>query len=75
MLVEDFTVEVNVIVIDGIVEGDSNHLRHVFTVRTSRTDRAKFTGNLGTVLGTETVRKLANGGITWWCPIRIGIDI
>ena len=75
LLVEDFTIEVNVIVVDGIVEGDGDHLRNVLAVGSGRPDFAQVTGHLGAVLGTEAVGELANGGITWWCPIRIRIDI
>ena len=75
LLIEDFTIEVNVIVVDGIVEGDGDHLRNVLAVGAGRPDFAQVTGHLGAVLGTEAVGELANGGITWWCPIRIGIDI
>ena len=74
-LVEDLTVEVNVIVVDGVIEGDSNHLRHVLASGACGTNPAEVTRNLCAILGTEAVRELANVAITWWGTIRVGIDI
>jgi hypothetical protein len=75
LLVEDLTVEVNVVVIDGIIEGDSNHLRHVLASSASGTDLAEVTRNLCAILGTEAVRELANVAITWRGTIRVSINI
>ena len=50
LLVEDFTVEVNVVIVDGIVEGDGDHLRHVLAVGASRSDVTEVTRYLGAIL-------------------------
>lgn len=75
LLVEDLTVEVNVIVVDGVIEGDGNHLRHVLASSACGTNLAEVTRNLCTILGAETVRELANVAITWWRTIGVSIDI
>merc|ERR1711936_133262 len=61
LLVEDFTVQVNVSNIDGVVEGECDHLRDSVT---SVILRAEVAGNLSSVLRAETVRKLAESFIT-----------
>ena len=71
LLVEDLIVEVNVIIVDGIIEGDGNHLRHVVAIGACRTNLAEVTRNLCAILGTEAVRELANVAITWWGTIRV----
>jgi len=50
-------------------------LRHVLAVGAGRPDIAKVTRYLGTILRTEAIGEFANGGITWWCSIRIRINI
>jgi len=75
LLVKDLPVEVNVVVVDGVIEGDGDHLGDVLAVGSSGSNLAEVSRDLSTVLGTETVREFANGGITWRCSIRIGIDI
>ena len=74
-LVEDLTVEVNVIVVDSVIEGYGNHLRHVLASGSSGTNPAEVTRNLCAILRAEAVRELANVAITWWGTIRISIDI
>ena len=54
--VEDGPVEVNVVAVDGSVESDGDHLRHL--------SRIDVPGHSGTIGGTETVGKLALAQVT-----------
>ena len=75
LLVEDLLVQINVVVVDGIVEGDGDHLGNVLAVRAGGSDSAKAAGYLGAVLRAETVRKFANVGITSRSTVGIGVNI
>lgn len=46
--VEHILVQFDVVVVDGVVEGDHDHLRHLF--------RFQFAWNFGSRFGTETIR-------------------
>ena len=48
--VENFPIKVNVVVIDGIVEGDSDHLRDILAIRTGRPNFAQISRYLSAVL-------------------------
>ena len=61
LLVEDFTVQVNVSNIDGVVEGECDHLRDSVTPVVLR---AEIAGHLSSILRAEAVRKLAESFIT-----------
>lgn len=65
--IEDFLVQVDVVVVNGIVECDGDHLWHIF--------RRQITGNGRTVLRAEAIGKHTNRWIAWWCSIWIGFDV
>lgn len=65
--VEYFFVQLDVVVVDGVVEGDGDHLGHILCGKVAR--------NCGTILGTETIGKDTHRGVTWWRPVRIVIDV
>lgn len=67
LAVEDILVETNVIVVDGIVEGNRDHLRHVLT--------REIAGNRGTVLRAEAIGQNAHSGITWRSSIGIVVHV
>lgn len=48
LAVKDLFIEANVVVVDGVVEGDCDHLRYIL--------EWKIAGYRGTVLRTEAVR-------------------
>lgn len=48
LAIEHFAVQVDVIVVDGIIEGDCDHLRHVF--------RRQVAGDRRPILRAEAVR-------------------
>lgn len=73
--VEDLVVQINVVVVDGVIEGDHDHLRNVLAVGSSRSDIAKLSGNLGSILRTEAVGQLADGSITRRSSVRIGFNV
>jgi len=64
--VENFLVKVNVITVDGSVEGDGDHLRNLGRINVSR--------NLGTIRAAEAVREDTLGQITVGGSVRILID-
>ena len=70
--VEDLVVKVNVVVVDGVIEGDRDHL---WDSVTSVVVGAKISGNFGTVLGTEAVRKFADVLVTEWRTVGIVFDV
>jgi len=70
--VEDLVVKVNVVVVDGIVEGNCDHL---WDSVTSIVARAKVSRNLRTIFGAETVRQLADVLVAEWSPVRIVFNI
>ena len=68
LLVEDLSVQVYVVVVDGVVEGDCDHLGNPVTGTISRT---KTSGNLGTILATIAVRQNTNRLIARGGTVRI----
>ena len=75
LLVEDLLVQINVVVVDGIVEGDGDHLGNVLAVRAGGSDSAEAAGYLGAVLRAEAVGELANVGVASRGAVGIGVDI
>ena len=73
--VEDLIVQVNVVVVDGIVKGDGDHLGHVLAVGTTGADLAEVSGHLGAILRAEAVGQLADGGVTGRGPVGIGLNV
>ena len=69
---EDFIIEVNVVVVDGIIKGDGDHLGHSVTVVIVRTE---VTGNFRAVLRAEAVRKLADILVTRGCTVGVVVNI
>lgn len=67
LAVEYLLVEFDVVVVDGIVKCNRDHLWHFFG--------RQIVGYTGTVLGTETVRKNAHGRVAGWCPVRIVVAV
>lgn len=74
LLVEDLLVKVDVVVVDGIVEGDGDHLGNVVAVGSGWSNSAKTTGNLSSVLRAETIGQFADVGVTSRGPVGIGVD-
>ena len=70
--VEDLVIKVNVVVVDGIVEGNCDHL---WDPVTSVVARAKVSGNLRTIFRAEAVGQLADVLVTEWSPVRIVFDV
>ena len=67
LAIEHVFVEVNVVVVDGIVEGDHDHLRHLLSLQFARDFRARFRA--------EAVGQQTDGRVTRRSPIRIGGQI
>lgn len=67
LAVEYFLVQFNVVVVDGVVECDRDHLRDVFGWQ--------VVGYTGTVFGAETVGQHANGRVAGWRAIRIVVVV
>lgn len=67
LAVEDLLVQVDVVVVDGIVERDGDHHRDVL--------RGQVPGNGGTVLGAEAIGQHAHGGIAGWRAVGIALDV
>jgi hypothetical protein len=61
LLIEDLGIEVNVVVVDGVVEGDGDHLRNSVAGTTIGTET---TGNLGTIVTAVTVGQDADSQVT-----------
>jgi hypothetical protein len=70
--VEDLVVKVNVVVVDGIIEGNCDHL---WDSVTSIVARAKVSRNLRTIFGAEAVGQLADVLVAEWSPVRIVFNI
>ena len=70
--VEDLIIEVNIVVVDGIVKGNGDHLWDPVTTIVAG---AKVSGNLRSVLGAEAVRQLADVLVTQWSPVWIVFNI
>ena len=75
LLVEDLLVQVNVVVVDGVVKGDGDHLGNVLAVRAGGSNGAKASGDLGSILGTEAVRKFTDVGVTSWGSVGVSVDL
>lgn len=65
--VEHLLVQFDVVVVDGIVESDSDHHGHVFGGQTS--------GNGGAILRAEAIGQNADSGVARGCTIGVIIDI
>lgn len=65
--IEDFLVELDVVIIDGIIKCDGDHLGHVLGGQVSRGD--------GAVLGAKAVGQHALRGVTWWGSVRVVVNI
>lgn len=65
-LLEDFVVEINVVIVNGVIEGDCHHLRHRVWF--------KFAGNLRAVNGTEAVGQNTLGLIAGRRAVGILVD-
>lgn len=65
--IEDLLVQADVVVVDGIVEGDRDHLRHVLG--------GEIAGDRGTVLGTEAVGQYADSRVTGRCSVRVVVHV
>lgn len=65
--VENFLVQLNVVVVNGIIECYRDHLRYIFVWQ--------IAGNGGAVFRTETIWQNANSWITWWSAIWIAVVI
>lgn len=65
--VEHFLVELNVVVVDGVIEGDGNHLRDILGWQ--------IAGNGSSIFGAEAVRKNTDGWITGWRSVGIVLNV
>lgn len=65
-VLEDFFVDFDVVVVDGIVEGDGHHLGDGV--------RLQFARDLGSIGGTETIWQDALTLVAGWSPVRILVD-
>jgi len=65
--VKDIFIEADVVVVDGVVESDRDHLGNIF--------EREITGYRGTVLRTETVGQNTHCGIARWSSIGIIVHI
>lgn len=67
LTVENILVKANVVIVDGVVEGYRDHLRHILA--------REITGYRGTVLRAEAVGKNAHGGVARWSSIGIVVHV
>lgn len=67
LAVEYLFVQFDVVVVDGVVESDRDHLRHFFV--------RQVVGYSGTVFGTETVGQNAHGRVAGRRAIRVVVVI
>lgn len=67
LAVEDLLVQIDVVVVDGIVEGDGDHHWDVLG--------RQVPGDGGTVLGAEAIGQYADGRIARWCAVWIAFDV
>lgn len=65
--IEHLLVQLDVVVVDGVVECDRDHLRDV--------SRWKVSGDCGSVFRAETIRENAYSWIAWRSAIWIVIDV
>merc|ERR550534_1223206 len=69
---EDLIIEVDVVVVDGVVKSDCNHLRDPLAVVVIW---AEVAGHLRAILGAEAVRQLANLLVTGRRAVGIVVNI
>lgn len=67
LAVEDFFVQLDVVIVDGIIESDGDHLRHIFG--------GQVTGDHSAIFRTETVGQHALRRVAGWSAIGVVIDI
>lgn len=67
LAVEDFFVEADVVVVNGVVEGDRDHLGHILA--------REVAGYRGTVLRAEAVGQGTDGGVAGWSSIGIVVHV
>lgn len=67
LAVENLLIETDIVVVDGVVEGYRDHLRHVFG--------REVAGYRRTVLRAEAVRQDAHGWVAGWSSVRIIIHV
>jgi hypothetical protein len=72
LLVEDLGVEIDVVVVNGVVKGDRHHLGHAIATIVLGTEVA---GDFGAVLGAEAIGQLANVLVAGWGAVGIRVDI
>ena len=72
LFVKDFTVQVNVSNIDGVIEGEGDHLGDSVTPVILG---AEVSGNLRAVLGAETVGEFAESFITGRGSVGVGFTV
>lgn len=65
--VEDLFVEADVVVVDGVIERDGDHLRHVLG--------GQVAGDRGAVLGAEAVGEHAHGRVAGRRPVRVVVHV
>lgn len=65
--VEDLLVQLDVVVVDGIVERNCDHHRHILG--------RQIAGNRGSVFRAEAIGQQANGRITGWRTVRVVVDV
>ncbi len=73
--VEDLLIEVNVVVVDGVIKGDGDHLGDVLAVGPGGPDLAESSRHLGAVLRAEAVGELADAGVAGGSAVGIGVDV
>lgn len=64
---EHLLVQLDVVVVDGVIEGDGDHLGYVLG--------RQVAGDGRTVLGAETVGQHANGRVAGGGAVRVVVDI
>ena len=72
LLVEDLPVQVNVVVVDGVVKGDGDHLRDPVAPLVLG---AQVAGHLRAALGAEAVGQLADVLVAGRGPVGVGVDV
>lgn len=65
--VEHFFVQFDVVVIDGIIESDCDHLRNILNWEVS--------GDGGTIFRTEAIRQDTSLQVAWWGSVWIVFSI
>lgn len=64
---EDLFIEANVVVVNGVVESNCDHLGNIL--------RREITGYRGTILRTEAVGQGTHRRIAWWSSIGIIVHV